>query len=64
MPDISMCMGGECPKKSTCYRFKAKPCEYRQSYFSVPPYKDDKCTYYWPTEEEIEKTRKKKLKSD
>lgn len=53
MPDISMCMGGDCPLKETCYRFTAKPNEYRQSYFCEPPYNENKttCNYYWNTEE-------------
>lgn len=46
MPDISMCEGGECPLKEKCYRFKAKPSKYRQSYFEKPPYKKDKCDYF------------------
>jgi hypothetical protein len=50
MPDISMCEGTGCPIKETCYRFTAKPSEYRQSYISVPPFKKDKtCEYYWNT---------------
>ena len=47
MPDITMCLGTDCPQKETCYRFTAKPNEYWQSYFSVPPIKDGKCEYYW-----------------
>jgi hypothetical protein len=47
MPDITMCVGTDCPQKETCYRYTAKPSEYRQSYFSVPPIKDGKCEYYW-----------------
>ena len=45
-----MCEGTGCPIKETCYRFTAKPSEYRQSYISVPPFKKDKtCEYYWNT---------------
>lgn len=43
MPDISMCPGGYCMLKETCYRYKATPCQYRQSYFVDPPY--DKSTF-------------------
>lgn len=25
MPDITMCIGGDCPKKHQCYRFVAEP---------------------------------------
>ncbi len=49
MPDISMCVGNDCPLKETCYRYKAKPCEY-QTYFMNPPYEDGKCEYYWKME--------------
>ena len=47
MPDITMCLGTNCPHKEKCYRFTAKPSEYWQSYFSVPPIKDGKCEMYW-----------------
>lgn len=54
MPDISMCIGNDCTKKEKCYRFKAKPCEYAQSYFCDPPFeiKDGvlECGYFWPIE--------------
>ena len=46
-PDITMCVGTDCPHKEGCYRFTAKANEYRQSYFTVPPIKDGKCEYYW-----------------
>lgn len=44
--DISKCEGTNCPLKETCYRFRAIPNEYRQSYFMEPPFKDDKCDFY------------------
>jgi hypothetical protein len=47
MPDITMCSGKDCPLKETCYRYTAKPSEYRQSYFLSPPNKGKKCDYYW-----------------
>jgi hypothetical protein len=46
-PDISLCPGTDCPQKESCYRYTAKPNEYRQSYFSVAPIKDGKCDMYW-----------------
>jgi hypothetical protein len=46
MPDISMCNGGECPLKETCYRYKAKPSEYQQAYIVTPPYEGDECEYF------------------
>lgn len=47
--DITQCEGKDCPFKETCYRFTAKPNEYRQSYFIDPPYnvEEKKCNYYW-----------------
>ena len=57
MPDISMCPGLDCPNKNDCYRFKALPSKYMQSYFAVPPHtlkvEEDgvttkwECNYYW-----------------
>ena len=32
MPDITMCMSKNCPKKNECYRSMAKPDKYYQSY--------------------------------
>lgn len=47
MPDITMCKGGECKQKETCYRFTAIPSEFRQSYFVSPPWMPLKgCEYY------------------
>jgi hypothetical protein len=55
MPDITMCEGGLCPIKQGCHRYKAKPSEYLQSYFSRAPY-DRKnpmsCEYFWPIKRE------------
>ena len=46
MADITMCKGDGCETKFTCYRFTAKPNEYRQSYFMESPIKDGGCEYY------------------
>lgn len=47
MPDdFCMCLGKECPIKEQCYLYRAKPSEYRQSYFSEVPYKDEKCEFF------------------
>ena len=46
MSDIAKCEGTNCPIKETCYRFKAIPNEYYQSYFMEIPFKDGKCDYY------------------
>jgi hypothetical protein len=54
MADIIMCDGGKCPLKETCYRFKATPNEYRQSYFLEEPFVETKngviCNHYWKHE--------------
>lgn len=52
MVDICMCSGEGCPLKESCYRYKAKPSEYLQSYFGDIPYDFDKenCEYYWNCE--------------
>ena len=39
MPDITMCKGEGCPIKIGCYRYRADPSEFRQSYFVEPPIK-------------------------
>jgi hypothetical protein len=31
-PDISMCKNKKCERRKKCYRFMAKPNEYRQAY--------------------------------
>jgi hypothetical protein len=45
MPDITMCGDAKCPLKEDCYRFKAKPSEYMQSWFTESPRSGDKCEY-------------------
>ena len=46
-PDITLCPGTDCPHKEKCYRYTAKPSEYRQAYFMEAPIKDGKCEMYW-----------------
>ena len=47
MADICMCDGGDCPQRDSCYRHKAPPNPYRQSYFTdVPLTADGKCDFY------------------
>lgn len=55
MPDISMCQGKDCPLKEECYRYKATPSKFMQSYFGEPPYdkKKKECDYYWPVKPKI-----------
>lgn len=53
MPDISMCFGGKCKIKTTCYRWRAEPDPMRQTWFKSPPYTAlakhgrQACAYYW-----------------
>ena len=54
MPDISMCSGVDCPLKEKCYRYRAVPTEFRQSYFTVPPFKDGNCNKFWDISKEPE----------
>ena len=52
MPDITMCPGHGCPQRALCWRAKADPSPYRQSYFNAPPMEDDlSCDYFWPMRE-------------
>lgn len=44
--DITMCNGKDCESKHTCYRFTARPNEYRQSYFAKSPIKNNGCDMY------------------
>jgi len=52
MPDISMCDNQVCTLKETCYRFKAKPCEFMQTYGVFKQEKDNTCEYYWEIKKE------------
>ena len=51
MPDVTLCPGGNCPMKETCYRYKAKPNDPWQSYFTKLPLKiiegKVECEFYW-----------------
>lgn len=46
MPDLTMCKGKNCEIKNSCYRFKAIPDNYLQSYFLISPIKNNGCEYY------------------
>ena len=46
MPDITMCKGEGCPFKESCYRHKAEPSPYRQSYFVETPYEGGECVHF------------------
>jgi hypothetical protein len=47
MADITMCSGIGCKYSYSCYRYKATPDEFHQSYFLEPPIENDECGYYW-----------------
>jgi hypothetical protein len=47
MPDIAMCENNNCPRRAECYRFSAKPSEYRQAYIAPEP---DGCAFFVPVE--------------
>ena len=50
MPDISMCQGRNCPQKETCYRYKATPDKYWQSWAEFDTAREEDglpCQYYW-----------------
>lgn len=53
MSDISMCSGEGCLLKEKCFRFKAEPNPYSQSYFKEPPFnptesdEQPSCDYFW-----------------
>ena len=49
MPDISMCLNIDCPIRSDCYRYTAKPDEY-QTYSKFEFIESDTkigCNYFW-----------------
>ena len=63
MPDISMCNGVKisledpdsiCPMRNNCYRYMAKPSEFRQSFFIGAPFIPEpdgtSCEYFWETQ--------------
>lgn len=50
MPDIAMCTDSACPLASKCYRFRAVPSEFRQSWFAGDIDGDGNCNHYWPVE--------------
>lgn len=54
MPEITMCNGGDCPLKETCYRFKAMKKVYGQTYFLSQPQKNGECGYYWKVDNKVQ----------
>jgi hypothetical protein len=56
MPDISLCKGINCNIKDNCYRFKAEPSKFMQSWFFNSPNLDPlNCDYYWEVTKPIHK---------
>ena len=52
MADITMCSGEKCPLKENCYRYTAKPNEFRQAYFMEPPVSEGECEHFWRDDRE------------
>jgi hypothetical protein len=52
MPDISMCANKECALRMECYRYRAVPNPYRQSWSNFSPTIFEGmalcCDYQWP----------------
>lgn len=48
MPDITMCMNTSCELRKSCYRYRANPSKYRQSYSLLVP-EDGICEHFWNT---------------
>ena len=61
MPDISMCMGHNCPNKNECYRFTAKPNPFRQSFFVAAPFDHESksCDHFWDNSEYSNESKQK-----
>ena len=48
MPDISMCANQVCPKREECFRYRATPSEFRQSFGE---FFWRACDHFWPLED-------------
>lgn len=55
MPDIAMCPGIQCETKNNCYRYRAKPEEFGQTYADFRPDKEGICTRFWDIEGYLER---------
>ena len=67
MPDITMCNNYDCELKNNCYRFKAKPDYFKQSYQRFEPKFDEaldeiECDFYIKKRENEELWYNKRLK--
>jgi len=48
MADISMCANSDCNFRAKCYRYTAKPNDYRQSYIRPDT---ESCNHFWDSGE-------------
>lgn len=63
MPDISMCSNKNCKSRLECYRYRAYPSKFMQSYIVVEGETDkDKCRYFWRLDGELRVRCKSELK--
>lgn len=55
MSDISKCVGTDCAKRETCYRFTAPAREKWQSWLNMPTAVKvvDECKLYWEVKSEL-----------
>lgn len=54
MPDISMCLNHECTLRKYCYRYRAKPEPYGQSYADFIQNRDGTCDDFWDAREYVQ----------
>ncbi|MEA5260142.1 DUF2934 domain-containing protein [Arcicella aquatica] len=56
--DITMCKGGDCPKKHLCYRYTAD-IEGRQDFFPNLPFdfEQNTCEFYWQDVQRFEQIK-------
>lgn len=65
MPDISICTNKACPSKEYCYRFTAKPSEFRQSYADFTCEEDEiNCSHFYPNGKNSTKCKLDGVKRD
>ncbi len=64
MPDISLCTSESCTLKETCYRYKAIPNHYYQSYSNFMQKPDGTCENYLDLDKQVngDKPIKKKTR--
>jgi hypothetical protein len=55
MPDITMCLNHSCKNNKNCYRYTAKPNEWRQAYSEFAPDGDGNCVSFTPNDLEIKR---------